>query len=213
MLVSKRIAVIDDHPLFRAGVVQFLKSAGGFELVAEGANAQEAMNIARDLHPDVMLLDVSMPGSGLEAAREICKINPDIRIVMLTVCDMDDSVASCLELGVRGYLLKGISAEELIRVVRSVCEGESYITPTLAARLITQIRNKAKAKPAPTPSDLTMREEAVLNEVTRGLTNKEIARNLSLSEKTVKHYMTSIMQKLQVRSRLEAALFSRTKTH
>ena len=205
-MANVRIAVIDDHPLLRAGVIHSLKATGDFDVVAEGGSAHDAIAIAQNLRPDAILLDVNMPGSGLEAALQISKAHPNIRLIMLTICDLDDCVATCLEAGVAGYVLKGTSPSELVRVVRSVCEGESYVTPALAARILTKIRVRAAPK-APSPqNDLTSREEAVLNQLALGLKNKEIARVLSLSEKTVKHYMTGIMQKLQVRSRLEAAL-------
>ncbi|WP_045835001.1 response regulator transcription factor [Hyphomicrobium sp. 99] len=205
-MANTRIAVVDDHPLLRAGVIHSLKTAGDFEVIAEGGSAHDAIAIAQNQHPDAILLDVNMPGSGLEAALQISKAHPKIRLIMLTVCDLDDSVATCLEAGVAGYILKGTSPSELVRVVRSVCEGESYVTPALAARILTKIRVRSVPKTTSPQNDLTSREEAVLNQLALGLKNKEIARVLSLSEKTVKHYMTSIMQKLQVRSRLEAAL-------
>ncbi|SFV37001.1 response regulator [Hyphomicrobium facile] len=207
-MANVRVAVIDDHPLLRAGVIHSLKTAGDFDVVAEGGSAHDAIAIAQNLRPDAILLDVNMPGLGLEAALQISKAHPNIRLIMLTICDLDDCVATCLEAGVAGYVLKGTSPAELARVVRSVCEGESYVTPALAARILTKIRVRTapKAKAQSPQNDLTSREEAVLDQLALGLKNKEIARVLSLSEKTVKHYMTSIMQKLQVRSRLEAAL-------
>ncbi|MFA5949751.1 MAG: response regulator transcription factor [Hyphomicrobium sp.] len=208
---SYRVAVVDDHPLFRAGVVHTLKMSGQFDVVAEGGSASDAIRIARELAPDAMLLDLNMPGSGVEAALQLSKSHPSVRLVIITVCEIDESVSTCLEAGVRGYVLKGTSGEELLRVVRSVCEGEAYITPQLAARLLTKMRSKQKERADNPIGELTAREEAVLTHVSRGQSNKEIARSLSLSEKTVKHYMTSLMQKLQVRSRLEAALFFRDK--
>ncbi len=210
-----RIAVVDDHPLYRAGIVHTLRASGLFEIVAEGGTASDAIRIARDVSPEVLLLDIGMPGSGLEAAQQITKANPSVRLLVVTASEADETVAACLDAGVRGYLLKGTSGEELVRVARSVCEGEAYVAPQLAARILTRIRtNTAIAKPnvrGPL-SDLSAREEAVLEHVARGQTNKEIARSLKLSEKTVKHYMTSLMQKLQVKSRLEAALFFRQRT-
>ena len=214
MTTLSKIAVVDDHPLFRAGVVHILKTSGHFTVVAEGCSASDAIRIAKENAPDVLLLDISMPGSGLEAAQQIAKANPAVRIVVVTASETDETVAACLEAGVRGYLLKGTSGEELVRVAKSVCEGEAYVAPQLAARLLTRMRSNASAARAlRNPlSDLSAREEAVLEHVARGQTNKEIARSLQLSEKTVKHYMTSLMQKLQVKSRLEAALFFRQRT-
>ena len=201
-----RVLIADDHPMFRAGVTQTLKSTGAFEVVGEAGNAQDAIQLARQLRPDVALLDVSMPGCGLKAAAEITRSCPDVRIVFFTVSETEESVNAALEAGARGYVLKGASGTELARVLQAVSGGESYVTPALAARLLTQLRQKPAARERNTLSDLTSREEQILAQVKRGLTNKEIAKNLSLSEKTVKHYMTNVLQKLQVRNRVEAVI-------
>ena len=207
-----RIAVVDDHPLFRAGIVWTMKQSEYFDVVAEGASASDAIAIARDLKPDALLLDINMPGSGIEAAMQISIANPSVKVVMVTVCEIFESVSACLEAGVKGYILKGASGEELVRVVRAVCEGEAYVTPQLAARLLTDRKPQAKDVKSLGPiSELTPRETDVLAQVALGRTNKQVARALSLSEKTVKHYMSSVMNKLQVRSRLEAAIYYREK--
>lgn len=204
-----RVVVVDDHPMFRGGVVQILDTDDQFEVVGEGGSAIDAIHLARTHEPDLMLLDISLPGSGLEAAAQIGKLCPDIQIVMLTASEEEQNVTASLEAGAKGYLLKGTSGPELIRIARAVCGGDSYVTPTLAAKLLSQMRMKQvqqKLSNESGMSDLTSREEEVLDHVSRGLTNKEIARQLSLSEKTVKHYMTIIMQKLQVRNRVEAVI-------
>lgn len=204
-----RVAVVDDHPMFRAGVVQILSGNPVFEVVGEGASADDALKLAADLKPDLMLLDISMPGCGVAAAATIVKQQPSINVIMLTASEAEENVTATLESGVKGYLLKGTSGPELIRVAQSVCCGESYVTPTLAAKLLFQIKQKQteqKAQQRDGHSELTSREEQVLDYVAQGLTNKEIARALDLSEKTVKHYMTIIMQKLQVRNRVEAVI-------
>lgn len=208
-----RVAVVDDHHIFRDGVVHTLKSAKVFEIVGEAGTLDEAVAIARDANPDVMILDVSMPGGGVQAASAISSAYPGIKLIMLTVSEQEETVTAALQAGAQGYLLKGTSAPELIRVVEAVNSGDSYVSPGLAARLLTQLQ--AAATPAPeTKSEkasLSAREEAILEQVTLGLTNKEIARNLGVSEKTVKHYMTSIMNKLRVRNRVEAVLYMRRK--
>jgi two-component system, NarL family, nitrate/nitrite response regulator NarL len=204
-----RVAVVDDHPMFRAGVVQILKSSDVFEVVGEGGSAKDAVQLAKELAPNLMLIDISMPGSGLEATALITKLCPEINIVMLTASEAEENVTATLEAGAKGYLLKGTSGPELLRIAEAVCNGDSYVTPTLAAKLLCQMRQKQilqKAQQDDGHSELTVREEEVLDHVARGLTNKEIARALSLSEKTVKHYMTIIMQKLQVRNRVEAVI-------
>ena len=204
-----RVLIADDHPMFRSGVSQTLKAAGPFEVVGEAGNAQDAIQLAQQLQPKVVLLDINMPGCGLQAAAAIHRANPEICIVMLTVSETEQSVNAALEAGAKCYILKGASGAELARVLQAVCEGESYVSPALAARLLTQLRQKPVVKERNTLSDLTSREGEILAHAARGLTNKEIARSLSLSEKTVKHYMTNVLHKLQVRNRVEAIIHLR----
>jgi DNA-binding NarL/FixJ family response regulator len=209
-----RIVVADDHPLFRGGVVRSLLEQGGFDVIAEAGTADEAVAAVEDALPDVVLLDISMPGSGLVAAAEIGRRFPAVGIVMLTVSEADEDLLAALKAGARGYVLKGVGAGELIDVVSGVARGGSYVTPTLAARVLaamqTQRRRAGEVRgEAATAEDLSAREEEILRLVARGLSNKEIGRTLELQEKTVKHYMTNILQKLQVRNRVEAALKAR----
>lgn len=209
-----RIAIVDDHPLFRDGVVLTLGTDATLELVGQGSTAEQAIQIAQDILPDVLLLDISLPGGGIEATREIARLCPYIKVIMLTASENEEHVSSALEAGARGYILKGIGAAELIRTVHAVHEGESYVSPQLAARLLTTMRPRAPAPVAaddPLPS-LTRREEQILDAVANGKTNKEVAKQLNISEKTVKHYMTNIMHKLQVRNRVEAALVAKKKS-
>jgi two-component system nitrate/nitrite response regulator NarL len=208
-----RIAIVDDHPLFREGVVAVLHSDTAIEVVGQGSTANNAIQIAQDILPDILLLDISLPGDGIEATREISRLFPYIKVIMLTASENEDHVSRALEAGARGYILKGIGAAELVRTIHAVNQGESYVTPQLAARLLTTMKAKATPLQAddPLPS-LTRREEQILDSVARGLTNKEVARVLAISEKTVKHYMTNIMHKLQVRNRVEAALMAKRKT-
>ena len=208
-----RIAIVDDHPLFRDGVVMTLKSDSSIELVGQGSTADHAIQIAQDVLPDVLLLDISLPGGGIEATKEIARLFPYIKVIMLTASENEDHVSGALEAGARGYILKGIGAAELIRTVHAVHEGESYVSPHLAARLLTTMRSRpvAPAIEDPLPS-LTRREEQILDAVANGKTNKEVAKLLAISEKTVKHYMTNIMHKLQVRNRVEAALMAKKKS-
>lgn len=201
-----RIAVVDDHPLYREGVVQTLRRSEEFEVVAEGGSAIEATEIATLKRPDVILLDISMPGGGLAAVHAITTSFPEIKILMLTVSENQDDVLTTLEVGACGYLLKGIGSSELINMITSVHRGEIVVSPNLAARLLTQMKRKYSTQAPERTSSLTFREDEILELVGRGLTNKEIARTLQMSEKTVKHYMTSIMQKLHVRNRVEAAI-------
>lgn len=208
-----RVVLIDDHPLFREGVAKTLDGEPDFEVVGQGLDAADAVRLTSDLLPDIVLLDISLPGGGIEAARRIAIACPVVKILMLTVSEQEDDVIAALQAGARGYILKGVSGRDLVRIVRAVEQGESYVSPDLAARLLADVRQTDHAhRQAHDPlSDLTIREEQVLDLVSRGLSNKEIGRKLELQEKTIKHYMTNILQKLQVRNRVEAALMAQGK--
>ena len=203
-----RIALFDDHPLMREGVVQTLDCAGDFEVIGEGATANDAVRVAQDELPDVILLDISMPGGGIEAAQDISNVCPFIRIVMLTVSEDEADVIAAIRAGAHGYILKGVSGPEFLRTLRAIHSGEDYVSPGLAARLLADFKEVKSTKPADTNllAGLTLREEQILELVAQGLRNKEVGEKLDLSEKTVKHYVTNILQKLQVRNRVEAAM-------
>jgi two-component system, NarL family, nitrate/nitrite response regulator NarL len=212
MADAVRVAVIDDHPLFREGVTQVLARTDGFRVVAEGGTAEDAIRAAQETQPDVMLLDVRMPGGGVAAAQVITRACPAIKVLFLTVSEDEEDVFACLEAGASGYILKGVGSSELTSMVRAVHQGEMTITPSLAARLLASMGKKHHNPSASDQSALTTREDEILDQVAHGLTNKQIARTLRLSEKTIKHHMTSIMQKLHVRNRVEAAIRSRRMT-
>jgi DNA-binding NarL/FixJ family response regulator len=208
-----RVAVVDDHPLFREGVVHVLREAEAINVVAEGGSAADAVRIAVESQPDVMLLDLNMPGGGLVAAESIYKECPSTKVLILTVSEEEDDIVGCIRAGVCGYVLKGVSSSDLIRTVIDVQRGDVIITPGLAARMLNKLTsNSAESESEQLSTELTGREHAILKEVALGMTNKEVARILSLSEKTIKHHMTSIMQKLHVRNRVEAAMRMRSAT-
>lgn len=210
MTAPIKVAVVDDHPLFREGVANTIQRSGTVQLVAEGETAEDAIEIAKAKSPDIMLLDVSLPGGGVEAARAITSTCPVVKVVMLTVSESGEHVQQAMAAGVHGYILKGTSGPELISTLRAVARGEYYVTPTFAARILAHSRRPQKPpQKDENDSDLTKREEQILNRVADGMTNKEIAGALHISEKTVKHYMTNILQKLQVRNRVEAAMHYR----
>ncbi|MGI9355719.1 MAG: response regulator [Rhizobiaceae bacterium] len=202
------VVVADDHPLLRDGVIRTLQSQTGIDVLGEAEDAMSAVEQCTTCRPDIALIDISMPGGGIEAARQIAALNTPPRVVMLTVSEEEDDVVDALKAGASGYVLKGVNAEELVSIVRSVHAGESYIPPSLAAQVLMSINNPSAA-PVP-DSDLldtlTSRETDILKLVATGKSNKEIALSLDLQEKTIKHHMTSILQKLQVRNRVEAAV-------
>jgi two-component system, NarL family, nitrate/nitrite response regulator NarL len=203
-----RVVVVDDHPLFREGVVTILGNELDFEIVGQGADADEAIHITLDLLPDIVLLDIDMPGNGIKAAQAIAAACPVTKIVFLTVSEADDVLVNALKAGGRAYILKGVAGRELARILRAVNEGESYVPPKLAASLLLEMSDTRQQEKVPVnPMDeLTERERQILEQLAAGLSNKEIGAKLFLTEKTVKHYMTNILQKLQVRNRVEAAL-------
>ncbi|MBZ9799693.1 response regulator [Mesorhizobium sp. ES1-4] len=210
MMGAIRIAIVDDHPLFREGVTRSLSEIGGFEMVGEGATAQDAERIASTMQPDIMLLDISMPGGGLAAVAGILAGHPAQKIVMLTVSEANADVTKALNAGVRGYVLKGVGSRGLADILRSVAAGESYLSPMLSARLLSDVQSLQPANGvADRLRQLTVRQTEILRLVAEGLSNKEVALRLELQEKTVKHHMTGVLSKLNVRNRTEAALMMR----
>jgi two-component system nitrate/nitrite response regulator NarL len=209
-----RVVVVDDHPLFRDGTARTLNSCAEIEVVAEGENAEAAIQLAQDHLPDIILLDISMPGGGIEAARVISRTCPVVKIAMLTVSEREDDVMKSLKAGASGYILKGVGGRELIEIVTGVYNGDSYVSPGLAARMLTELKNIPVEDVAHKDifSALTTREEQILESVSRGLSNKEVGRELNIAEKTVKHYVTNVLQKLQVRNRVEAAVLAQKRT-
>lgn len=205
-----RVAIVDDHPIMRDGLIYTFDREADFEVVGQGGTGDEAVHIAEMLLPDLILLDINMPGDGITAARTISHRCPAVRIIMLTAHDGEQYVVDALRGGASGYVVKGISSEELVKTARAVHGGEAYVSPALAARLLG--RRSIEAAPEASPSkflDLTAREEQILRFVSEGHSNKEIGDLIGLTERTVKHYMTNILQKLHARNRVEAALIAR----
>jgi DNA-binding NarL/FixJ family response regulator len=202
-----RIAVIDDHPMFREGTVRALTEADGIEVVGQGATATDAVAVARESNPDVMLLDLNLPGGGVNAAASIARACPKVRIVALTASEDEQDVTSALQAGVQGYILKGSSGHEVVETVRTIFRGDCYVAPHLAARLLINMGNKRiEVRVDDNRRELSSREGEIFALVSRGMSNKEVARRLKCTDRTVKHHMTNIMQKLNVRNRVQAAL-------
>lgn len=203
--MSLSLVIADDHPLYREGVARVLAEAEGIDVLAQADDASSALAAVERHRPDLVLLDVSMPGGGIAALRSIIALPEPPVAAMLTVSEEDDDILRALKIGARGYILKGVGGRDLVRIVRDLVNGRSYVSPSLAGRILAAMHGGAARSPL---EDLTKREEDILRRVAEGLSNKEIARLLSLQEKTVKHYMTAILQKLQVRNRTEAALMA-----
>jgi two-component system nitrate/nitrite response regulator NarL len=207
-----RLAVIDDHPLFREGVGRILADLG-FHIVAEGGSASDAVRIAGQEQCDIILMDISMPGGGLAAIAEILRGHPQQKVVMLTVSELTDDVTQALNAGAKGYVLKGVDPKQLAEVLRVVASGETYVSPTLSARVVSDLSARGAAAARRRPIDeLTERERLILDLVASGLSNKRIALRLETHEKTVKHYMTRILAKLHMSNRTEAAVAYREAT-
>ncbi len=209
------IAIVDDHPLFREGVIAILGTEPDIEIVAQGETAEDAIRIARDLLPDLLILDINIPGGGLQAAQTIAGSFPVIKIIMLTGIPDEDHVLTALRAGVQAYVLKGVSARELVKILHTVQSGESYVTPTLAANLLMELTSNRMDEQSVSDNfnDLRGREREILELIAQGKSNKEIGMQLHLTEKTIKHYVTNILQKLQVQSRVQAALLAQRKMY
>jgi two-component system nitrate/nitrite response regulator NarL len=206
------IAVIDDHPLFREGVMRILSEIQGFKILGEGSTREDALEICATLKPEILLMDISMPGGGLNAILPILEINSEQKIIMLTVSETSDDVMSALDKGAKAYVLKGVGSRALADIVRSVAAGETYVSPTLSARLLSDMSSAAAmAKQSNPINELTSREHEVLNLVAEGLSNKRIALRLGVHEKTIKQHMTHIFAKLGTSNRTEAAIVLRNR--
>ncbi len=199
-----RVLVADDHALFRYGVRAMLASEDGFEVAGEAATGEEAVALSSELSPDVVLMDIQMPGiNGIEATRRIVEKNPEIGVVVVTMFEENDSVFAAMRAGARGYVLKGADAAEVIKVVGAVAGGEAHFGPDIASRLMGFF---SAPNPAPERAfpELTGREREVLDLMARGLGNPEIARRLHLSDKTVRNHVSNVFLKLRVADRAAA---------
>lgn len=211
-----RLVIIDDHPIFREGVVAILSSEPDLDVVGQGVNAQDAVRLTRELLPDVVLLDVNMPGSGVSAAQTIASAFPVVKIIMLTGSSEEDDVMAALKAGAHAYVLKGVAARELNGILHKVYRGEGYVTPSLAASLLSEMKSAPQGeKQTPgamdTFEELTERERQILELIAEGKSNNEIGQELFLTEKTIKHYVTNILQKLHVSNRVQAAMLAQQK--
>jgi two-component system NarL family response regulator len=205
-----RVLICDDHALFRRGLVMVLESEGGILVVGEAEDGGDALAKAEELAPDVVLMDVRMPKvSGIDATRAIAEAVPATKIIMLTVSDEEEDLYEAVKAGATGYLLKEISIEEVAGAVRAVVAGQSLISPSMASKLLSEFNNLAKqAQQKSLAPKLTDRELQVLKLVAQGMSNREVAGQLYISENTVKNHVRNILEKLHLHSRMEAVVYA-----
>ena len=205
-----RILVADDSDAFRAGLAALLGSVDGITLAGEATNGEEAISRALDLHPDVVLMDLHMPGrNGIEATREIVSAAPHVAVLVLTMHEDDESVFAAVQAGARGYLVKGARQAELLRAVHAVAEGGAVFGPAVARRMVDFFNAAASATSAALFPELTAREREILDLVARGRSNAQIAAQLVLSTKTVRNHVSSVFTKIQVVDRAQAIVKAR----
>jgi DNA-binding NarL/FixJ family response regulator len=204
-----QVLMADDHTLFRDGLKALLASIPDIDVVGEAATGDDAVARAADLQPDVILMDLQMPGlNGIEATRRVATSSPHIGIIVLTMSEDDDSVFAAMRAGARGYVLKGADQGELLRAIRAVASGEALFGPSVARRLTAFFATPPQGSALPLP-ELTDREREILGLIARGLSNPEIAGQLVLSPKTVRNHISSIFSKLQVADRTHAIIRAR----
>ena len=205
-----RVLLADDHPFFRDGLRMLLDEASDMELAAEAGDGDQAVALATQTEPDVILMDIKMPGmSGIEATRRILGASPHIGIIVVTMYEDDDFVFSAMRAGARGYLLKGADREDVLRAIRAVANGDAIFGPAIARRLIGFFAAPASPSPPPLFPELTEREREILDLIARGYSNADIAGRLYLSPKTVRNNVSNILSKLQLASRAEAIVRAR----
>lgn len=206
-----RVVVADDHPTFRRGLGALLASFPGVELVGEASDGAAAVELAASLRPDVMVMDLNMPGlGGVEATRRIAAAQPSVAVLVLTMLDEDESVFVAMRAGARGYVVKGADTEDVLRALESVARGDAVFGPAVAGRVLSYLTRPLSARDPVLFPELSEREREVLELMARGLTNGEIARRLVLSPKTVRNHVSNVFTKLQVTDRSKAIVRARS---
>ena len=205
-----RILIADDHPLFRDGLRALLQAAPDMELVGDATTGDEAASLAAELQPDVVLMDIQMPGrSGVEATRRIVQGSPHIRVLVVTMFEDDRTVFAAMRAGARGYVLKGASSSEMLRAIQAVGGGEAIFSPGIAVRLTEYFAMSQPSASPPIFPELSDREREILELIAQGRSNAEIAARLVLSPKTVRNHVSNVLHKLQAADRTEAAIRAR----
>ena len=205
-----RIVVVDDHPMFRTGLIQAMSLDGDISVVGEGGSAAQAVELARELQPDIVLLDAKMGDRGVDRIGDIIQAHATVRIIMVTASEDDNDIIHALEAGVAGYVLKGTTAPEMRRIVRAVQAGENFIAPDVMGRVLNGLKGKISLPRRPqTGGQLSKQETQVLQQLAHGLSNREIGTQLGITERTVKFHLSNAFAKLQVRNRVEASIIAR----
>ncbi len=200
-----KVAVVDAHPLYRHGLANAL-AGSRLVVVAEGGTAEDAHRAVQKGKPDILLMDMEVPGDGMGAAQAVLRLRSSLKVVVLTASDDEEDVAEALRMGVHGYILKDVSGPELVSAIEAVYRGEPYITPALASRLLMRSKGRPLAPHRGEDVGLTARDKRILGYLAKGLTNQEIARSLGMNVRTVKHYLTQVFRKMRVRNRVEATV-------
>lgn len=201
-----KLAFFDDHPILLEGLVGLFSDTVDYDVVGMGTSAADVIELSLASGAEVVILDLDMPGNVLDAIRKIRAEKPEIKILIFTASNAIDEAVKALEAGANGYVMKGSSIQDLTNAIQSVVSGDTYITQKFAARVIMALREASLRRHAERRHELSVREGQIAKLLLRGKTNREIAADLSISEKTVKHYMSALMQKLNVRNRTEAVL-------
>jgi DNA-binding NarL/FixJ family response regulator len=207
---SIHLLIVDNHTLFRQGLVSLLQSEPGFEVAGEAGSGEEALKLVPKIQPDVVLMDVKMPGiGGVEATRRLVEATPQARVLMLTVSEEEESLFAAIQAGARGYILKSADADQLLEAIRRVHAGEAMISPVMTFRLMQALRNGGVHLPLP-ELPLTSREQDVFQLLAQGASNRRIAKALTITENTVKTHVRNILEKLELRNRTEVAAYARS---
>ncbi|MBN2522212.1 MAG: response regulator transcription factor [Bacteroidales bacterium] len=207
--MKKKIIIVDDHEVVRLGLKSLLDKYPQYEVVAEASNANDAIREVENLEPDIVLMDIRLPGrSGIEACEQIKENNPDIKVVMLTSYAEDEMLFSAIKAGASGYVLKQINSEGLVQSLDAVARGEASLDPAVTQRVFQEVRKAVKEQEAASFSGISQQEKMVLKLVSEGKTNRDIAKTLFLGEGTVRNYVSSILSKLNVNNRAEAAAYA-----
>lgn len=208
-MARQRILLVDDHEVVRVGLKALLDKHMGFEVIAEAASAREAVEKTKANKPDVVVMDIRLKGgSGIEACQEITESYPDTKVIMLTSYAEDEMLFSAIRAGASGYVLKQIGSEDLIHAIEAIGRGEALLDPAVTQRVFQEVRKAAREEEASAFAELTQQEMHVLQLVSEGRTNRQIAEMLFLGEGTVRNYVSSILSKLNVRNRAEAAAYA-----